>query len=64
MPGPNLDAQYGLSNSGRIWCVCGGMNAKLGQSLDGLSFSLCSIFVPEFPLDRNNSGLKILKVRE
>ena len=27
-------------------------------SLDGLSFYLCSIFVPPFPLDRNNSGLK------
>jgi hypothetical protein len=30
----------------------------VGQSLDGLSFSLCFIFVPSFPLDKNNSGLK------
>ena len=36
------------------------MNPKLGGSLDGLSFSLCSIFVTEFPLDWNNSGSKIL----
>jgi hypothetical protein len=37
------------------------MNLKLGPSLDGLSFSLCSIFVPAFPLDRNNCGLKIMR---
>jgi hypothetical protein len=35
----------------------------MGQSLGGLSFSLCSIFGPAFPLDRNNSGSKILKIR-
>jgi len=33
----------------------------VGWSLDGLSFSLCSSFVPAFPLDRANSGLKFLK---
>jgi hypothetical protein len=33
-----------------------GMDPKLGQSLGGLSFSLCSIFVPPFLSDRNNSG--------
>jgi hypothetical protein len=38
------------------------MDPKLGWSLGGLSFSLCSIFVPEFLLDRNNSGLKNLKM--
>ena len=27
------------------------MDPKLDWSLDGLSFSLCSIFVPAFPLD-------------
>ena len=37
------------------------IHAKVWQSLDGLSFSLCSIFVPAFPLDRNNSGLKFLR---
>jgi hypothetical protein len=37
------------------------MNLKLGQSLDDLSFSLCSIFAPAFPLDRNKSGSKNLK---
>jgi hypothetical protein len=36
-----------------------GMDPKVGQVLDGLSFSLSSIFAPAFPLDRNNSGLKI-----
>ena len=36
------------------------MDSKVRQSLEGLFFSLCFIFVPEFPLDRNNSGLKIL----
>ena len=34
------------------------MDHKVGWSLDGLSFSLCSIFVPAFPLDRDDSGLK------
>jgi hypothetical protein len=37
-------------------------SSVLGRSLGGLSFSLCPIFVPAFPLDRNNSGLKILKI--
>jgi hypothetical protein len=40
------------------------MGPKLGWSLGDLSFSLCSIFVPAFPLDRNNSGLKIVKMGE
>ena len=39
-----------------------GMDHKLGQSLGGLSFSLCSILVPAFHLDRNNSELKNLKM--
>ena len=34
---------------------------QMGQSLDGLSFSLCSLFVPAFPLDRSNSGLIFLR---
>ena len=38
------------------------MDPKLGWSLDVLSFSLCSIFVLAFPLDRDNCGLEILKV--
>jgi hypothetical protein len=36
-----------------------GMDPKLGRSLNSLSFSLCSIFVPTFSLERNNSGPKI-----
>jgi hypothetical protein len=39
-----------------------GIYLKLVWSLNGLSVSLCSIFVPIFPLDRNNSGLKVFKV--
>jgi hypothetical protein len=35
------------------------MDPKLGRSLDELPFSLCSIFVPAFPLDRNNSRSKM-----
>lgn len=38
------------------------MDPKLGLSLGGLSFSLCSIFGPAFPINRNNSGLKFLKM--
>jgi hypothetical protein len=34
----------------------------LGQLLEGLSFSLCSIYVPNFPLNRNNSGSKVLEM--
>jgi hypothetical protein len=37
-----------------------GMDLKVGRSLDSLFFNLCSIFVPAFSLDRNNSGLKVL----
>jgi hypothetical protein len=40
------------------------MDNKLGQSLDGLSFRLGSIFVPVFPLARNNSGSKTVKMGE
>jgi hypothetical protein len=36
------------------------MDLKLSQSLDLLSFSLISIFVPAVLLDRNNSGSEIL----
>jgi hypothetical protein len=35
-----------------------GIDNMVRRSLGGLSFSLCSIFVPEFPLDRNSSELK------
>jgi hypothetical protein len=37
------------------------MDFRVGQSLDGLTFSLCSIFVLEFPLDRDNSALKVFR---
>jgi hypothetical protein len=39
-----------------------GINPKLDRSLDGLSSSLCSIFVLVFLLVRNNSGSKTLKM--
>ena len=61
MPGFCLHAQYN-SVIVRDLVPIYGMNLKLGRSLKGLSFRLCSIFVPEFPLDRNNSGSKILKM--
>jgi hypothetical protein len=38
-----------------------GMDPNLGSSLEGLSFSFYSIFVPAFPLDKNKSGSKILR---
>ena len=38
-----------------------GIDTQVWQSLHGLPFSICSIFVPEFPLDRNNAGLKGLR---
>jgi hypothetical protein len=38
------------------------MDPKLGLPLDCLSFSLYSIFVPTYLLDRKNSGTKILKM--
>jgi hypothetical protein len=41
--------------------VCRWNGSYGGQSLDVFSFSLCSIFVPAFPLDRDNSGLKFLR---
>jgi hypothetical protein len=38
------------------------MDSTVGWSLDGLSFSLCSTFVPAFFfLDSDNSELKIFK---
>ena len=38
------------------------MGPKLSQSLDALSFSLCSIFIPVLPLDINNFVSRILKM--
>ena len=40
----------------------GVMDPNLGLSVGRLSFSLCSIFVPAFPLTRNISGLKFLEM--
>lgn len=34
----------------------------MGESLDGLSFSFTSLFVPEFSFDRRNSGLIFFEV--
>ena len=34
--------------------VCNGMDPQVGQSLDGLSFSLCSIFCPCFSIGKEN----------
>lgn len=58
MLGSCLQAQHGI-------IIVSGFGAfawdpKLGWSLDG-HFSLHSIFVPAFPLDRNSSGSKILR---
>lgn len=44
----------GLMSADRI-------DPHVGQSLDGPFFSLCSIFLPVFPLDRNISWLKTLR---
>ena len=38
------------------------MDPKFGWSLGIFSFIFFHIFVPAFPLDRNNSGPEILKV--
>ena len=58
MPGSCLQTHLGISN--RCWGLLSedGMDPMVGQCLDGLSCSLCSIFVPALPLDRDNSGLK------
>ena len=40
------------------------MDPKLGWSLDDLSFSCYSIFIPAVVLDRNNSGSEILTALE
>jgi hypothetical protein len=37
------------------------LNLYMCQSLDGLSFHLCSIRAHVFPFDKNISGLKILR---
>ena len=57
--GSCLQALLGISNSVRVWCLR--MDLTVGQSLDGLSYSLRSIFVPAFPLQTDNSGLNILR---
>jgi hypothetical protein len=56
-----MQAQHGISNSVGVGPVYG-MDSKVGLSLDGFSFNLCSIFVPVFLLVRINSVSKILKV--
>ena len=39
-----------------------GLNFKIGQSLIVLFFNLGSIFVPVFPIAKNNSGSRILNM--
>ena len=57
MTGSYVQVQGGISNSFRVWCL------HMGWILSWAShFILCSIFVLAFPLDRNNSGSKILKM--
>jgi hypothetical protein len=51
MLGCCLTAKHGISNSVRVWCLHMGLIPS--WSLDVLSFSVCSIFDPGFPLDRN-----------
>jgi hypothetical protein len=60
MPGFCLQVCLGINNSVSFG-VAHGMDPKVGQSLDGHSFHLCSIIVPAFPSDRKNSGLKFLR---
>ena len=56
------DSKHFLA-SAIVWgCgVCKWDGSLGGWSLDGLSFTFCSNFVPIFPLDRNISELKILR---
>jgi hypothetical protein len=55
-----LQAQQGIK---QCWGLVAarGIYPKLGRSLDGFSFSLCSICVTAFSLDRNSSGPKFLR---
>jgi hypothetical protein len=60
MPDSCLQALLDISNSVKVCCLYG-MDPKVEWSLDGLSFSFCSIFSPVFPLNENSSGLKFLR---
>jgi hypothetical protein len=60
--GSCLHTQHGISNSGRVWCVPMGLIPSRAWHCFIHSSSLCSIFVPAFLSDRNNFGLKFLKV--
>jgi uncharacterized membrane protein YczE len=49
----------GILNSVWVCCLYTGWITQVGQSLDTLSFSLCSTLVPVLSLDMCKSGLKI-----
>ena len=59
MLGSCLEAHHSISKSVRSPTK---KDSNLGWSLDCLSFSLFSIFVPAVFVDRRNSGLEILTV--
>jgi hypothetical protein len=46
---------------GSVLVSVDGMDPTVGRSLDGLFFSLCSIFVLAFPLDRDNYELNFFR---
>ena len=53
MPGSSMRVLLGISNSIWVWCLQMGWIPRWG--------GLCFSFVPVFPLDRDNSGLKFLR---
>jgi hypothetical protein len=62
IPGSCQQTHLGISNRVRVWCLC--LEWIPRWAVFGWPFLqfLLQVFVPEFPLDNNNSGLKFLRL--
>jgi hypothetical protein len=61
IPGSCQQGLLGIRNSIRVWCLQMGWIPKWGNLWMIFPSVSAPFFVPAFPLDRNNSGLKILR---
>jgi hypothetical protein len=62
MPGSCLQAHFGISNSVGVWWLCMGWIPIWGGPWMAFLQSLLHFFVPAFPLDKNNSESKFLRL--
>ena len=58
MLGSCLQVLHSIINNVGVCCLLEGVDPNVGKSMDGLTFSLCSLFCHYISFIKNNSGLK------